>query len=70
MKTVLDIDSLSRSEKLRAMEELWADLSRNADEYLSPGWHADVLQARDTALKAGQDEFVPWEVAKRLLRPK
>ena len=30
MNTVLDMGSLSRAEKLRAMEELWADLSRNA----------------------------------------
>jgi hypothetical protein len=70
MNTVLDIGSLSRAEKLRAMEELWADLSRPAEGYTSPAWHGDVLQAREVALKAGRDEFVPWEVAKRLLREK
>ena len=70
MNTVLDMGKLSRAEKLRAMEELWADLSRNADEYTSPAWHGDVLQAREADLKAGRDESVPWEVAKRLLKEK
>ncbi|OGV74920.1 MAG: hypothetical protein A3K19_09115 [Lentisphaerae bacterium RIFOXYB12_FULL_65_16] len=70
MKTVLNMDSLSRTEKLQAMEELWEDLARSEDEYPSPDWHGDVLRAREEALKAGTDEFVPWEDAKRMLREK
>ncbi len=50
------------------MEELWEDLTRSADEYQSPEWHGAVLRERDEALKTGQDEFVPWEDAKRILR--
>ncbi len=68
MNTVLDIGKMSRDEKLRAMEELWADLSRSAEEYPSPDWHGEVLRDREAALKAGKDEFVPWEEAKRRLR--
>jgi len=68
MNTVLDIGKLSHTEKLRAMEELWDDLSRFQDEYPSPAWHGDVLLAREEALKAGRDEFVPWEEAKAILR--
>ena len=68
MNTVLDMDRLTRTEKLRAMEELWEDLTRSGDEYPSPEWHADVLRDREEALKAGRDEFVPWEDAKRMLR--
>lgn len=67
MNTVLDMGRLSRAEKLRAMEELWADLSRNADEYTSPAWHGDVLHVREADLKAGRDEFVPWVVAKQAI---
>jgi putative addiction module component (TIGR02574 family) len=59
---------LTRTEKLRAMEELWEDLTRSADEYQSPEWHGAVLRERDEALKTGKDEFVPWEDAKRILR--
>ena len=70
MNTVLDIGRLSHAEKLRAMEERWADLSRSAEGYTSPAWHGKVLQVREANLKAGRDEFVPWEEAKRLLREK
>jgi putative addiction module component (TIGR02574 family) len=70
MNTVLDIGKLTRTEKLRAMEELWDDLSRSQEEYPSPEWHGEVLREREEALQAGKDEFVPWEDAKRLLREK
>jgi len=68
MNTVLDMGRLTQTEKLRAMEELWADLTRAADDYPSPEWHGAVLRERDEALKTGKDEFVPWEDAKRTLR--
>jgi len=70
MSTVLDLGRLSRTEKLRAMEELWVDLSRSQEEYPSPDWHGNVLRARENALKAGRDEYVPWEEAKAILRKK
>ena len=68
MKTVLQLEALTRQEKLRAMEELWEDLTRADEQYESPNWHGDVLRAREEALKAGKDEFVPWDEAKRMLR--
>ena len=70
MNTVMDLGKLTRIEKLRAMEELWEDLTRHADDYPSPQWHADVLREREEAIKAGKDEFVPWAEAKRILREK
>ncbi len=68
MNTILDIGSLTRTEKLRAMEELWRDLSRGDDEFTSPEWHEDVLREREAAVNSGADEFVPWEHAKKMLR--
>ena len=68
MAAVLDIGKLTRAEKLRAMEELWEDLTRPEDEYKSPEWHGDVLREREEAVQAGTDEFVSWEDAKRVLR--
>ena len=65
MKTVLSLEKLSRAEKLRAMEELWEDLSRSEAEYTSPDWHGEVLREREKALEEGRDEFIPWEQAKR-----
>jgi len=68
MTTLLDIGKLTRTEKLRAMEELWDDLSRSQEIYPSPDWHGDVLRAREDSLVAGKDEFVPWAEAKKILR--
>jgi len=68
--TVLDIGRLTRSEKLRAREEVWVNLTRTEDDFQSPDWHGDVLRERENALMTGRDEFVPWEEAKRMLREK
>ena len=68
MKTVLQLDKLTRTEKLRAMEELWEDLSKPEESFASPDWHGDVLRERDQALKEGRDEFIPWDQAKREIR--
>ena len=67
MSTV-DIQQLPRREKLRLMEALWADLSREEGELESPGWHADTL--RETAERAarGKEESFNWEQAKAKLR--
>ncbi len=59
---------MSRAEKLQAMEQLWEDLSRSESEIESPSWHADVLRQREENLRAGRDEFIPLETAKRMLR--
>jgi hypothetical protein len=70
MNTVLDIGRLTRAQKLRAMEELWTDLSRAEEQYQTPEWHGDVLRDRERAVEANTDGFIPWEDAKRLLREK
>ena len=62
MNAALPLDKMTVAEKLQAMEELWADLSRD-ENFESPAWHQDVLQER-----AGQKSFVDWETAKEQLR--
>ena len=68
MDAVLPLDQMTIEEKLRAMEALWADLSRNADTYESPAWHADVLRERDQCIAEGKEPSADWEEAKRRLR--
>jgi len=68
MDAVLPLDQMTTEEKLRAMEVLWADLSRNADRFESPAWHADVLRERDQRIAEGKEPSIEWEVAKRKLR--
>jgi len=70
MDATLPLDRMTTEEKLRAMEALWADLSRNEAQYQSPGWHADVLNERAARVKEGKESFIDWETAKKQLRDK
>ncbi len=68
METSLPLERMTVAEKLRVMEELWADLSRNADAFESPAWHADVLREREQRVQEGKESYVDWEKAKKELR--
>lgn len=68
MDVVLPLDRMTTEEKLRAMEALWADLTRNAEDFESPAWHADVLREREQRIAEGKETFIDWEEAKRQLR--
>jgi hypothetical protein len=59
---------MTTAENLRAMEALWADLSRNEESIQSPAWHGQVLEEREARVKSGQERFIDWEVAKQELR--
>ena len=37
-----DIENISREEKLRAMEALWQEISKEDPAPESPAWHADA----------------------------
>lgn len=59
---------LSRSEKLRMMEALWCDLSRDESALPSPAWHGDALRDAEVAHTQGEAGFIDWgEAKKRLL---
>ncbi|HNR72405.1 MAG TPA: addiction module protein [Verrucomicrobiota bacterium] len=68
MSIELEIEKMTLEEKLRAMEALWANLSRNEQDLQSPAWHEQVLDEREQRVKSGQEQFVSWEDAKRELR--
>jgi hypothetical protein len=70
MPTVLPLKRMSRVQKLRAMEELWADISRDDDRYESPAWHKDALEEAKRAVESGKAKFSDWEEAKERLRRK
>jgi hypothetical protein len=69
-QATLPLDRMSKADKLRAMEELWADLSRDEVQIESPAWHGDVLHDREAAIKSGKESFMDWEAAKKQLRDK
>lgn len=68
MPDAIDISRLSREEKLRVMEAIWEDLSREAEQVESPEWHREALEETDRRFQAGQDSVVNWQEAKKELR--
>jgi len=65
---MLSIENLTRTEKLRMMEVIWDDLSRDSETFSSPEWHAQALKDAERALAENQTHFVPWDAAKKMLR--
>ena len=65
---MLSIENLTRTEKLRMMEVIWDDLSRDSESLASPEWHAQALKEAERALAENQTHFVSWDAAKKMLR--
>lgn len=68
MPFTLPLEDMTWEEKLKAMEDLWQDLSKRPDDLEAPAWHAEVLAERERQVKAGEVTFIPWEQAKVNLR--
>ncbi len=68
MVSALEIEKVSRVEKLQTMETIWADLSKAESDLESPAWHEDVLRQTEARVAAGQERIADWETAKRELR--
>ena len=66
--SALEIQQLPREEKLRLMEAVWADLSRDEAEVESPAWHADALRETTERVARGEEKILDWEQAKTKLR--
>jgi hypothetical protein len=62
------IDQMSRAEQLQAMEAIWAALSKNESEVVSPAWHADALKETEARLATGQEKIIEWEAANAKFR--
>ena len=65
MAASLQVDRMTTQEKLRAMEELWAELSRNPETVPVPDWHREVLNLREQAVEDGEAVFSDWADARR-----
>ncbi len=68
MVSAIQIERMSREEKLRVMEAIWADLSRDETKVESPAWHQGVLRETEARFAAGEERLEDWETAKRDLR--
>jgi len=65
---MLNIENLTRTEKLCMMEAIWDDLARDPVELSSPEWHAQALNEAEQAHAENQADFISWDVAKKMLR--
>lgn len=68
MTATLQIQQLSRQEKLRFMEVLWEDLSKDDESIESPAWHQQALQETERGLQSGEERVLDWHDAKGELR--
>jgi len=66
--SVQEIQQMPRQEKLRLMELLWSDLSRDDSEFESPAWHGMALQETAQRVAEGREPVLDWEQAKARLR--
>jgi hypothetical protein len=64
MAVPLPLNEMSLPEKLRIIEALWEDLSRNPEMLDSPAWHETVLEEREKSIAAGETHFSNWKTAK------
>ena len=70
MQNTFEIQHLSREEKLRVMEAIWEDLSKEGQEIESPAWHQEALQETEQRLNLGEEKKIDWQTAKKDLRKK
>ena len=68
MEITLPLEKMTIAEKLRVMETLWSDLTRDEKQFESPEWHGKVLGERAARVKQGKESFMDWETAKRQIR--
>lgn len=64
----LDVKTLSKIDKLRLLESLWADLSADDVDILSPTWHQGALKETEELYAQGKARFADWDEAKARIR--
>lgn len=50
------------------METIWKDLARDERQVKSLDWHFDGLKTREQRRKAGKENVLDWDEAKKELR--
>ena len=58
------IRSMTREEKLLAMEDLWENLRQSPEDIHSPDWHAAELRETEARLERGEEKFLDWDAVR------
>lgn len=62
------IERMSVTERLQAMDQLWDSLNRHGDEVSSPDWHQDVLAERRARAQREEAKFLTLAQLRSRLR--
>jgi hypothetical protein len=62
------IEKMSVTERLQAMDQLWESLTREGEEIPSPYWHQDVLADRKARAQGGEAKFLTLAQLRSRLR--
>lgn len=68
MQNAMEIKHLTREEKLKMLDALWADLLSEEEHLESPAWHQKALQETEKRLAEGKEKILDWQTAKKELR--
>ena len=68
MSQTLPLESMTISEKLSVLEELWDDLCHSEKDIPVPAWHEKILRERQQRVDSGQAKFYSLDEAKELVR--
>lgn len=66
--STIELQAMSREEKLKVMHALWEDLARDEDSLESPSWHGDALRETEQRMSSGAEQVRNWDEAKSELR--
>jgi len=70
MHLAIPLEQMTATDKLQAIEELWADLARESADVPSPAWHGQVLREREQRVADGKARFLDVAEAKQAVREK
>ncbi len=68
MHLSIPLQQMTATDKLQAIEEIWADLARESEDVPAPAWHGDVLRAREQRVADGTASFLDIADAKQAVR--
>ncbi len=68
MRLSIPLQQMTATEKLQAIEEIWADLARESEDVPVPAWHGDVLRAREQRVADATARFLDIAAAKQAVR--
>jgi putative addiction module component (TIGR02574 family) len=63
-----ELEKMSVTERLQAMDQLWDSLNRCGEEIPSPDWHQDVLADRKARAQRGEAKFLTLAQLRSRLR--